>query len=653
MPRPAHDAIAAGRDALERHAWQEAYETLSAADREGSFPAEGLQLLAESAWWSAHPDETIDALERAYAAYLEEGDRASAGMMAFRVAEQHGMRGAGPQAQGWASRAEKLAAEIPESPVHGWLAWIRGLMTLVMGGDEEEALAHYDRALEIADRLGDRDLTAMSLHDKGHILCSRGEVTEGLALMDEVMVAAVGGELDPQATGYVYCGMIGICSRLADYRRAAEWTEATTRWCERHSITGFPGICRVHRAELLRLRGALASAEEEALRACEELPQYNLYSGVGHAFYEIGEIRRRMGDHTAAEKAYARAHEHGRSPQPGLSLLRLAQGNVVAAASGVAQALAEAGGDRLARAPHLAAQATIALAADDLETAASAAEDLGSIVGEDSAPAMRATAACVRGAVLLARGDAAGALPELREAREGWGQVEAPYEAAEVRLLLAKAHRALGNEDAAHLEARAARAAFEQLGARWAAEEAGRVLGTLASGAAPPERVRRAFMFTDIERSTDLVGVIGDEAWESLLTWHDQTLRSLFASHGGDVAHHTGDGFFVSFDDADTALACAVAVQRALADHRRSHGFAPQVRIGVHLAEATRRGQDYGGAEVHKAARIAAEARGGEILASEETARVGGTTVSGDPRTVSLKGISEPVRVVPVRWRDG
>ncbi|HEX6262931.1 MAG TPA: adenylate/guanylate cyclase domain-containing protein [Actinomycetota bacterium] len=652
MPRPAEDAIAAGREALERHAWQEAYENLSEADRRGSLAAEGLALLAESAWWAARPDDVIEALERAYAAYLKEDDRREAAMMAFRVAEQHGMRMAGPQAQGWASRAAELVADDPDAPVHGWLAWIQGLMTLAMGGDEEESLGHYDRALEIARRLGDRDLEAMSLHDMGHILCSRGQVTEGLALMDQVMVAAVGGELDPTATGYVYCGMIGICSRLGDYGRAAEWTEATMRWCERHSITGFPGVCRVHRAELLRLRGALEQAEEEARLACDELPRFNLYSGLGHAWYEIAEVRRRMGDVAAAEAAFAAAHEHGKSPQPGLSLLRLAQGRVEAAAAGIAQALAEAGDDRLARMRHLPAQAMIALEAGDLETAAAAAEELAEIVEGHGAPAMRATLSSVRGALLLARGDAEAALPHLREARDGWRGLDAPYEIAEVRLLLARACRATGDEDGARMEARAARSAFETLGARPAAEAAAELVGT-PTAAERPERVRRAFMFTDIERSTDLVGVIGDEAWESLLGWHDRTLRSLFASHGGEVAHHTGDGFFVSFEDPASALACAVAVQRALAEHRRTHGFAPRVRIGVHTAEATRRGQDYGGVEVHKAARIAAEARGGEILASEETARGGGTTVSGDPRTVSLKGISEPVRVVPVRWRDG
>jgi class 3 adenylate cyclase len=470
--------------------------------------------------------------------------------------------------------------------------------------------------------------------------------------MDEAMVAVVGGELAPEAAGYVYCGMIGACSKLGDYRRAAEWTEATLRWCERHSVPAFPGVCRIHKAELLRLRGSLAKAEEEARMACEELPRFNFVSGLGPANYEIGEVRRRLGDFRAAEEAYARAHEFGYNPQPGLSLLRLAQGKVDAAATGIRQALAETSGNHCLLVRLLAAQAEIALAAGDLKAAASAVEDLEPIVGEYEAASLHAVAAGVRGAVQLAQGDAGGALPDLRRAQQAWQKIDAPYEVAELRLLLARAQRALGDDDGALMEARAARDTLERLGARPAAERAAALLGELAPSTERQERVERAFMFTDIVKSTDLVGVIGDEAWEDLLAWHDQTLRSLFATHGGEVAHHTGDGFFVAFKDSRSALTCAVAVQRALAEHRRAQGFALLVRIGVHAGEGTRRGQDYSGGEVHKAARIAALAEGGEILASVDTVTVAdGEFRASEPRSVAARGVAEPVEVARIEWR--
>jgi class 3 adenylate cyclase len=645
------ELVAAGREALERHAWQEAYDALTEADRLGSLGGEELRLLASACYWSGHPDETVEAAERAYGAYLKEGDQENAAMAALRVAEQYGMRLSFAQAQGWGAKAERMAEGNPDWAVTGWLEWMRGLMAWFQNGFDF-AVAYYDRALEFASRTGDRDLHGMSLHDKGHALCLLGRVKEGMPLLDEAMTAVVGGELGPDAAGYVYCGMIGICSKLADYQRAAEWTEATLRWCERQSVPAFPGICRIHRAELMRVHGSLVQAAEEATMACEELPRFNFYSSLGPAYNEIGEVRRRLGDFRAAEEAFARAFEFGFNPEPGQSLLRLAQGKVGVAATGIRDAVEQAGENHCLQVRLLAAQAEIALAGGDLETAASAADRLEHLVGEYDAVALDALAAGVRGAVLLAQGDAAAAVPKLRHAQKGWQEIEAPYEVAEVRVLLGKAFHALGEDEAASRELKAARTAFERLGAVPAAESTGRALGGLGVSGEVPERAARAFMFTDIVKSTDLVGVIGDEAWEDLLAWHDQTLRSLFAAHGGEVAHHTGDGFFVAFEDTRSALRCAVAVQRALAEHRRAHGFAPFIRIGVHAAEATRRGQDYSGGEVHKAARIAALAESGEILASVETLKLAdGELIVSEMREVTLKGVTEPVEVARVEWR--
>jgi class 3 adenylate cyclase len=648
---PPDETIETARDALKRHEWQQAYDVLTEADRAASLNGEGLWLLASAAYWTAHPDQTVEALERAYGAYLEEGDRASAALMAFRVAEQHGMRMALSQAMGWAARAQSLGQEDPTWPVHGWLAWMRGLLAWFQG-DLDGAIASYDQSAELASRSEDRNLYWMSIHDKGHALCLLGRVDEGMPLLDEAMAAVVGGELDPEPAGYVYCGMIGVCSKLGDYGRSSEWTEATLRWCERQSVPAFPGVCRIHKAELMRLRGSLTKAEEEARMACEELPRFNLFSGLGPANYEIGEVRRRLGDYVGAEEAYARAIEFGYNPQPGLSLVQLAQGKVETAAAGIRQAREVASGNRCLQLRLLAAQAEIAVAGGDLETASSAADELESIVSGYQAPALHALAACVRGAVRLAHGDPDKALPELRRARQGWQEVDAPYEVAEVRMLMGQAFRAKGDDGAATLELNAARTSFERLGASVAAELVGRLLGEIASSAGRPVRVTRAFMFTDIVKSTDLIGAIGDEAWEDLLAWHDLTLRSLFASHGGEVAHHTGDGFFVAFEDARSALSSAVAVQRALAEHRRAHGFAPLVRIGVHAGEGTRRGQDFSGKEVHKAARIAASAKGGEILASADTlVTAPGEFRSSEPRGITLKGVADPIQVTRIEWR--
>jgi len=652
VDRVLDDRLASARDALGRHAWQEAFEALSEMDRAGHLSGDGLALLALASWWSGRPETTLDTGERAYEAYIKEGQPVQASIAALELARQYGMRMNPTMWTAWFARAESLAGTDPDAPVAGLLAWMRGFMGMAMGGDVETAIGHLDRALEIARRTGDRNVEGLSLIDKGWALCRIGKQKEGLALTDEAMVLAVGGEMDPVTTGQVYCSMIGLCFHRGDLQRAAEWTEATTRWCERYEITGFPGVCRVHRAELMRIRGAWGDAEDEAKRASEELSKFNLLFGMGDAFYEIGEIRRRKGDFPGAEEAYGRAHEYGRSPEPGLSLLRLDQGNLDAAAAGVRRALAETGPEGLSRFKPLLAQAEIGIASGDLETAALASAELDAIAEEVPTRYLQIAAESTRGALRAAQGDHEAGTRDLRAALHGWQQLEAPYEAAEVRVRLGKAYQAQGDKEGALLELRAARDTFDRLGAARATERAAEAIGQLTSPAQQPERVRRAFMFTDIVKSTDLVSAIGDEAWENLLSWHDQMLGSIFAARGGEVSHHTGDGFFVTFADSASAVGCAIAVQKALHEHRRLTGFAPVVRIGVHSAEATRRGGDYGGGEVHKAARIAAHANGWEILASEETLEEAGEGIKfGDLEDVNLKGFGAPVRVGKVDWR--
>jgi len=643
------DAVASARDALDRHAWNEAFDLFQRADADADLGPEDLEALAEAAWWSAKSEAAIKARERAYQAYLDRGDESRAGRMALMLSTDHRQRLEGSVAEAWFRRAERHLDKDPDSAEHGYLVLRRA--TIASGEARlDDAIELAAGAVDIGAKEGDPNLQAHGLMEQGMNLVASGRVTEGLSLVDEATMAAVSGELSPMDTGIVYCNTISVCADLADYRRAGEWTEAARRWCERQAISGFPGICRVHRAEIIRLRGNWLEAEEEARQACTELSHYGLPGQAAAGFYEIAEIRLRMGDFTAAAEAVAQAHELGHSGQPAISLLRLAEGKADAARVAITRAL-EDEREPLYRARLLPAAVDVALVRDDVATARAAAEELDQIAHRFGSTALQAMAVTTRAAVELAGGQAEAAVGDAKLGWHLWQEIDAPYEAARARLLLGQAYASSGDPDAASMEIRAARSAFEKLGAipdvRRADELAPR------EAAPEAERVSRTFIFTDIVRSTNLVEAIGDQAWENLVGWHDRTLRAAFAEHGGEEISHAGDGFFVAFEDPGAALTCAAAIQRSLADHRTSQGFAPQVRVGVHASDATQRGGDYGGRGVHEAARIGAIAEGGEILASLETVEAAGSGWEvSEPREVALKGISAPAKVVSVAWQS-
>jgi class 3 adenylate cyclase len=634
------------RKALEDHAWQDAYDDFAEAAAEGSLAAEDLELFAEAAWWTARPKECIDGLEQAYAAHSRDGNPRRAAYMALMLADRFDEQQRSAQATAWFQRAARLLEPEPESVEHGYLELALGKTS----GDFEDRMQHGTATLDIGTRFGDRDLQAYGLLLQGTALISQARVDEGMALIEEATVAAVGGELTPMATGVVYCMTIIVCRDLADYRRAAEWTEATTRWCERQSISGFPGHCRVRRAEIMRLRGAFADAEAEARRAVQELTAFGELWIAALGFHEIGEIRLRMGDLEGAEEAFAQAHQGGNDAQPGLALLQLARGRIVAARSSIRAALADQP-LALTRARLLPAQVEIALAAHDVAEAREAAEELRGIASTYDAPLWHASSHQALGAVLTYEDDPQGAILELRRAIRHWTEADLPFETAQARRWLALAHRAGGDEESATLELRAALATFQQLGAALEADRCEEIIRAGEEQQAG-RRIARTFMFTDIVGSTNLLETIGDEAWEGVVRWHDETLRSVIETHHGDIVHSTGDGFFAAFDDATAAATSAVAIQRRLAEHRRQHGFAPQVRIGLHSAEATVVADDYAGLGVHEAARVGALAEGGEILTTCETVEAEGIPFPlSNERSVSLKGLGQPVRVVSVEWR--
>jgi tetratricopeptide (TPR) repeat protein/tRNA A-37 threonylcarbamoyl transferase component Bud32 len=462
---PASDDLSeAGRHAFARHAWRQAFETLSKANAARALPVEDVERLAESAWWIGRIDDCIAARERAYAAYMDQENPRLAALVAVRLAEDFFRRQAKSLGNGWLKRAERLLQDVPECREHGALLRLHAVIALETEGNVDKALGLARRTADIATRFHDRDLQALALHDVGRMLVSKGELAPGMAMIDEAMAAAVSGDLGPEVTGRIYCNMMGTCEKLADYQRAAEWSEAARRWCELHTESGFPGICRVHRAELMRLRGSWSGAETEALRAAQELQGF-YHIAAGEAFYEIGEIRLRMGDLKRAEEVFRQAHELGRDPVPGLALVRLAEGKIEAAKALIDRAIADRPGESLERARLLPARVQIALAAGDLDLARETVTELEAIAGEYGSTAFQASAAQARGAVELADSCRDGAVPNLRRACKLWQEVQLPYETATARLLLAGAYRATGCSEDAELELQAALSTFRGLGA--------------------------------------------------------------------------------------------------------------------------------------------------------------------------------------------
>ncbi len=644
------EKLQAAREAYGRDAWAEAYDLYAVVAEGTELEAEDLEQMAMAAWWSGHFEVCVEVREKAYRLFAGSQDHRGEGRVALELESDYGHQLASAISAGWLARAERLLEDDQECREYCLLLHAR-INRSLSDGALDQAYEQAGEMVEAAEKLKDRDLQALAIHEQGRILVRQGRVEEGMALLDEAAVAAVSGELGAIATATIYCNVISACRTLADYRRAGDWTEAAKRWCERQAVSGFPGICRVYRAEIMRLRGDWAEAEVEAQTAVDELKDWAL-DIVGAAFREIGEIRLRTGDLEGAEQAFSSAHETGEDPQPGLALLRLAQGNVAGAASSIRRSLDEMS-DKFERARLLPAAVEIAIEAADIETARASCEELAATAGTFDTPALQAAANWARGATLLASREAREAVKSLRDSCRLWIEVDAPYEGARARTTLGQAYRAEGDEESALIELKAARTTFERLGAILDVQ---RTIGLIEAGDvdsdAPAERETRTFMFTDICSSTNLVEVIGDDAWEDLLSWHDQTLRELFAEHKGDEIKQLGEGFFVAFPTPAAGIDCAVAIQRQLAEHRKKAGFSPQIRIGLHASEATKRGDDYGGKGVHVAARVGALADAGEILCSEETlGLVGDSYDVSDKRSVTLKGIAAPVEIAAIGWR--
>ena len=514
------------RDAATGGNWQRAYDLLLEADAVRPLPPPDLALLADVAYASGHLDVTIETWERVHAESVRAGDRATAAGAATRVA-MHLLFDTGMLApvRGWIKRAEQLLENQDETPVHAWLAVVRNYERL-LSGDFEEARRWARRATELGSKC-DPGAAAVGRIAEARSLILDGEVSRGLELLDEAAVATVSGELDHFATGVVYCELVCALQALGQYDLAEEWTQAMERWRHGHGVGSIHGRCRVHRAEILRLRGSTGDAEKEALLACEELRPY-LRREFGWPLTELGRIRLRRGDIEGAEQAFLDAHECGWDPQPGVALVHLARGEVALAEASIRDALEHPTTipstelpptTELRRAPLLDAQVEIAVAAGDLARARWAMDELEKVAAAFQSKAFIASAAAARGSVRLAEANAADARRDFEVAVHLWNEVGAPYEAALARMGLGRAYRLETNEQSALREFRAARSVFERIGAVKDAERA-----ALASGNVAPEE--RVDVESDLEPRLDVFRREGDY-WSITFGAHTTRVRDV------------------------------------------------------------------------------------------------------------------------------
>jgi DNA-binding CsgD family transcriptional regulator len=460
------DACQRAREAAARGDWQAAHRAFAQVDDDFRWSADDLALWSTAGYLLGRVDTAVDAMSRAHDAHMGRGDAAAAVQCGFWVVFMLLGRGEHAQAGGWLARCGHEAELLPSgSAARGYLTLMEAHRMVAIEHRYAEAGALADRAVGLARRDPDPDLLALALMVAGRARIRAGETHDGFAMLDEAMVGVVRDEVSPTAAGTVYCAVIEACGEVGELRRAVEWTQALTTWCDRQrGMVTFTGRCRTHRAGVLMLRGDWDAAVAEANHACTSFAGAADEAAAGEAFYLLAELYRLAGRDTLAEQAYRQAGEWGRDPQPGLALLRLAQGRAEAAAATVNRLLEE---EHLAidRVRVLPAAVAVLLEVGDVAAAAGAAEELAGLAGSFDTPGVQAAAAHAGGAVLLARGHPAEALARLRDAAGTWRTVDAVFELARTRVLIAEACRRLGDDDTADLELAAARRTLTELGA--------------------------------------------------------------------------------------------------------------------------------------------------------------------------------------------
>jgi len=454
-----------GRSAYERLAWTEAYEAFGRVDSEAPLQASDVELYGAAAAMLGRDDEWMRCLERAHHLHLDAGDELRAVRCGFWLGMNHAVRGELGPAIGWFGRSQRLLEHEERASVeHGYLL-VPEAFRQESEGDIAAAAETLGRAVEIGERFGDHDLFAMTAHRRGLLLIRLGAVADGLALLDESMVSVTAGEVSPFMTGLVYCGVIAGCQEIYEVPRAQQWTSELARWRERQpDLVAFSGRCLVHRAEIMQLRGAWDEALAEAREAEERYRAGMAPVAIAQAFYLQAEVLRLQGAFAEAEEAYRNASRHGLEAQPGLALLRLAQGDAESASAAVRRALGEAG-EAIRRVALLPGAVEVFLGGGQVVEARRGADELAELASIFPSALLRALVDHAQGAVALAEDDPQRALGALRSAQRSWRELEAPYQTARARALVGLACRSLGDADAASLELAAARETFEQLGA--------------------------------------------------------------------------------------------------------------------------------------------------------------------------------------------
>lgn len=453
--------------------------------------ADRLEHEAESVWSKGRTADALRLRAEAYDAFMAEARLADAAMSAVLLAILHMGRGDEPQAMGWLGRAGDLANQVPASRVHGYLLFLSEVEPDLRSGRPAAAVDAARRLRELGRRIGDPDLVALELHAEGRGLVKAGNVADGLKLIDEAMLGMSGGKLSSFMCGTLYCHTIATCHEVADIRRMSRWSDMAEEWTDATSATVFDGLCAVHRAQLQLLRGEWDKAESTALNVLPLLDDSRV-DYAAEAWYVVADARRLRGNRSAAD-AYAEAHARGRDPQPGRALLQLSAGDALGAARAIKAAIAAAGSDPLRRTPLCAAAVDIFLSAGAIDDARASAAELERTAATYPTSGLEALAVTARGSVLLAGGDAEGALPVLRAACQRWLELAAPMAAASICERLAQAYESFGDEASAAAELARARATYGRLGLRTAALPDGlsrreaEVLGLLAAGKANRE----------------------------------------------------------------------------------------------------------------------------------------------------------------------